>query len=122
MIKRIKFMGVPVADQDRALRFYTEKLGLTVVTDQPMGPGMRWIELGIPGAQTGITLFTPEGHEDRVGGFVNASFSVDDIDATYRELLSREVEILGPPEKEPWGSFVKVKDSEGNVLLLSQAR
>ena len=63
MLKHVKFVGIPVADQDAALKFWTEKMGLRVATDQPMGPGKRWIELAIPGAQTGITLFTPEGHE-----------------------------------------------------------
>lgn len=122
MIKRIKFLGVPVADQDRALRFYTEKLGFHVLTDQPMGPGQRWIELGLPGAQTGITLFTPPGHEDRIGGFLNTSWAVDDIDAAYATLLERGVEMDGPPEKQPWGSFIRIKDSEGNQIIVSQSK
>src|SRR5690242_402784 len=61
MIKRIKFVGVPVKDQDRALEFWTKRIGLQIATDQPMGDGQRWIELKIPGAQTGLVLFTPPG-------------------------------------------------------------
>ena len=49
MLKHVKFVGVPVSDQDAALAFWTEKIGLRVATDQPMGPGKRWIELAIPG-------------------------------------------------------------------------
>ena len=46
MIKGIKFVNIPVADQNRALKFYTELLGFTIATDQAMGPsGQRWIEL-----------------------------------------------------------------------------
>ncbi|HWF11993.1 MAG TPA: VOC family protein [Bryobacteraceae bacterium] len=60
MIKRIKFLGIPVRDQERALRFYTENLGFRVFTDQPFNDKQRWIELTIPGAETGIVLFTPE--------------------------------------------------------------
>ena len=56
MIKAVKFVSVYVSDQDRALAFYTQKLGFTVVTDQPMGPGARWIELRIPGAETGVVI------------------------------------------------------------------
>jgi catechol 2,3-dioxygenase-like lactoylglutathione lyase family enzyme len=119
MIKRIKFIGIPVRDQDRALAFYTEKLGFRVLTDQQFSPTQRWIELSIPGAETGITLFTPEGHEDRIGTFVNTSWEVDNIDTTYSELQGRGVEFQGPPEKQHWGSFVKMLDSEGNVILLS---
>ncbi|MEY2526674.1 MAG: hypothetical protein QOE73_1445, partial [Verrucomicrobiota bacterium] len=44
MIKQIKFVSVPVADQDRALDFYTEKLGFTIITDQPFDDKQRWIE------------------------------------------------------------------------------
>src|SRR5437660_716727 len=45
MIKGIKFVNIPIKDQERALAFYTERLGFTVATDQPMGPaGQRWIE------------------------------------------------------------------------------
>lgn len=119
MIKRIKFLGIPVKDQDRALRFYTEKLGFRILTDQEFKENQRWIELSIPGAETGVSLFTPQGHEDRVGTFVNSSWEVDDVDKAYNELLGRGVEFAGPPQKQPWGSFVMMKDSEGNQIVLA---
>ena len=53
MITHLKFMSIPVADQDRALKFYTEKLGFKVATDQEMGPGRRWIELRLGKARRG---------------------------------------------------------------------
>lgn len=118
MIKRIKFLGIPVRDQDRALRFYTEKLGFRILTDQEFSDTQRWIELSIPGAETGIVLFTPQGHEDRIGTFVNTSWEVDNIDKTYGELLGRGVEFTGPPQKQPWGTFVILKDSEGNQIVV----
>jgi predicted enzyme related to lactoylglutathione lyase len=119
MIKRIKFLGIPVRDQDRALSFYTEKLGFRVFTDQQFSETQRWIELSIPGAETGIVLFTPQGHEDRIGTFVNTSWEVADIDKTYAELQAKGVEFDGPPQKQPWGTFLKMKDSEGNLIVLS---
>lgn len=119
MIKRIKFLGIPVKDQDRALSFYTEKLGFRVFTDQPFSDKQRWIELSVPGADTGVVLFTPDGHEDRIGTFVNTSWEVDDMDATYADLQSKGVEFAGPPQKQPWGTFVILKDSEGNQIVLS---
>lgn len=119
MIKRIKFLGIPVNDQDRALKFYTEKLGFRVLTDQEFSETQRWIELSIPGADTGIVLFTPKGHEDRIGTFVNTSWQVDDVDGVYRELQERGVAFVGPPQKQPWGTFVMMKDSEGNQIVLS---
>ena len=119
MIKRIKFLGIPVRDQDRALRFYTEKLGFRILTDQEFSPTQRWIELSIPGAETGVVLFTPEGHEDRIGTFVNTSWEVASIDKAYEELSARGVEFAGPPEKQPWGNYVIMKDSEGNQICLA---
>ena len=119
MIKRIKFLGVPVRDQERALRFYTEKLGFRILTDQEFSPTQRWIELSIPGAETGIVLFTPEGHEDRIGTFVHTSWEVDNIEKTHQELAERGVEFVSPPQKQPWGVFAIMKDSEGNQIVLS---
>lgn len=119
MIKRIKFIGIPVQDQDRALSFYTEKLGFRVLTDQQYSDKQRWIELSIPLAETGITLFTPDGHQDRIGTFLNSSWEVDDVDKTYAELQAKGVEFVGPPQKQHWGSFVMMKDSEGNQIVLS---
>ena len=119
MIKGIKFVNIPVVDQARALAFYTEKLGFTVATNQPMAPGgQRWIELKIPGADTRVTLFTPPGHENRVGTFVPLSLWSDAVEGTYETLKARGVEFLEPPKKEPWGTSVIFKDSEGNDLHL----
>jgi predicted enzyme related to lactoylglutathione lyase len=119
MIKGIKFVNIPVADQARALAFYTEKLGFTVATNQPMGPdGPRWIELKISGADARVSLFTPPGHEDRVGTFAPLSLWADDVQGTYETLRARGVEFLAPPKKEPWGTSVIFKDSEGNQLHL----
>jgi predicted enzyme related to lactoylglutathione lyase len=117
MIKHLKFASIPTADQQRALEFWTGKMGFKVMTDQPMGK-QRWIELGLPGAQTGIVLFTPEGHEDRIGTFFNGSFHCDDIDHTYRQLTERGVDIT-PPEKQPWGTFSRFRDPDGNTFILS---
>jgi len=119
MIKGIKFVNIPVANQERALAFYTETLGFAVATNQPMGSeGQRWIELKIPGAETRVSLFTPPGHEDRVGTFVPLSLWADDIQGTYETLRARGVEFLAAPKKEPWGTSVIFKDSEGNQLHL----
>lgn len=119
MIKGIKFAGVPVRDQDLALAFYTERLGFKVVTDQPFDERQRWIELGIPGAESRIVLFTPDGAEDRIGSRSNVTFMADDVEATYEELTARGVEFTNPPESMPWGTFAVFEDPEGNTFVLS---
>ena len=121
MLKKLKFTGVPVRDQDRARAFWTEKMGFQVATDQPMGNGQRWIELRIAHSPTRVVLFTPPGHEDRVGTFFNGSLACDDVDATFRQLQQRGVEFVEAPAKQPWGTFAKFKDSEGNTFVLSSS-
>jgi predicted enzyme related to lactoylglutathione lyase len=118
VISRIKFLGIPVADQDRALRFYTEKLGFTVVGDVPFDEKQRWITLAIPGAETTVALFTPPGQEDRVGSFVNMGYLAPDIQKTYEDLAAKGVEFVKPPTQQAWGSYALFKDSEGNVCCL----
>jgi predicted enzyme related to lactoylglutathione lyase len=119
MIKQLKFVTIPTRDQDAGLAFWTEKMGFAIATDQPMSDGKRWIELTIPGAQTGVVLFTPDGQEDRVGTFFNGSFACDDVEYSYKKLSAKGVEFTGPPEKQPWGSFVRFHDPDGNIFLLS---
>src|SRR4051812_3544889 len=119
MIKQIKFVSIPVTDQNRALDFYTDKLGFTIITDQPFDGKQRWIELRIPKADTRVVLFTPEGDEKRIGSFMNMSYSCDDLDKTYEELKNRGVEFEGPPQKQPWGTYAMFKDSEQNSFVLS---
>lgn len=122
MIRGIKFASVPVADQDRALAYYTEQLGFAVRTDQPFDDAQRWIELRIPGADTRIVLFTPEGFEDRIGTPSNIVFWTNDVTKTYEDLVSRGVPFDGKPQEQPWGTFATFKDPDGNQFLLTSKR
>lgn len=118
MIKQIKFVSVPVEDQDRALDFYTEKLGFTIITDQPFDEKQRWIELRVPKAETRVVLFTTDEDKGRVGTFMNMSYTCDDLQQTFEELKKRGVEFESPPKKQPWGNYAIFKDSEGNRFVL----
>jgi catechol 2,3-dioxygenase-like lactoylglutathione lyase family enzyme len=119
MIKAIKFVNIPVKNQDQALNFYTKKLGFQVLTDQPFDGEQRWIELSIPGAETRVVLFTPTGHETRIGTFSDITFMSDNVERTYEEMSARGVEFEHPPKKEHWGTSAIFKDLDGNIFLLS---
>jgi predicted enzyme related to lactoylglutathione lyase len=119
MITQVKFVGIPVKDQQRALAFYRDILGFKVATDQAMGPGQRWIELRIGGAETRVVLFTPSGHEDRIGTFFNGSLQADNVQKTFEELKAKGVEFTQEPKVESWGISAMFKDSEGNQFVLS---
>ena len=122
MISKVKFVSIPVRDQDRAVEFYTKKLGFTVTTDQPFDGTQRWIELAIPGAETSIVLYTPKGQEDRIGTFASMAYVTEDIDKTYEELRAKGVEFVQPPKRESWGTGAVFKDADGNMFALSESR
>ena len=119
MLKRINFVALPVGDQDRALDFYTRKLGLRIFTDQSMG-NMRWIELQIPGAETMLVLDPKPDHVPDPGPKPVLALVADNVQATYEELRAKGVEFTQPPKKEHWGEYAVFKDSEGNLILFAK--
>ena len=118
MITQIKFVSVPVSDQDRSLEFFTKKLGFKVATDQAMGPGQRWIELKIGGADTKLVLYTMPGDEHRIGKAMPLSFQCDNVQRTADELKAKGVEFAQDVKEEPWGTFAIIKDPDGNQFVI----
>lgn len=119
MIRGVKFVSVPVSDQDKALEFYRDVLGFRVKTDQPFTPTQRWIEMSIPGAETGLVLWTPPGQEDRIGSFQPVSLWCEDVFQTAEVLMGKGVEFAQAPKKESWGTSAIFKDPDGNRFVLS---
>lgn len=119
MITQIKFISIPVTNQDRAVDWFTNKLGFKVFTDQAMGPGQRWIEMRIGRAETKLVLYTPPGHENRIGGPVPLAFQCDNVQKTCDELKSRGVEFAQEPKTESWGTSAIIKDPDGNQYVIS---
>src|SRR5277367_1954751 len=117
MIRGVKIVSIPVRNQDVALKFYTEQMGFKVATDQHFGQGQRWIELQIPGADSSLALFTPEGHENRIGGFQSMTFWCDDVFATANAMKAKGVELAAEPRKEVWGTMAIFKDPDGNQFV-----
>lgn len=118
MITHVKFVSIPTGDQDRALAFYTEKLGFKVVTDQPFDSAQRWIELRIAMSETRFVLFTAD-QGPRPGFAFNGALACDNVERTYDELRGRGVEFTGPPQKQAWGTFAMFSDPDGNQFVLS---
>jgi predicted enzyme related to lactoylglutathione lyase len=119
MITHVKFVSIPTRDQARALRFWTEQIGFSVMTDQPFDETQRWIELSIRNSDTRLVLFTPTGHEERIGSFFNGALACDDVEATYRQLSDRGVPFVSAPQTQPWGTFAVFTDPDGNQFVLS---
>ena len=126
MIASIATVTVFVHDQQRAKCFYTETLGMELRQDAEMFPGadMRWISVAPPGCHTEISLF-PMGEQwkhyrETMGKPQSFTLHCDDIDAAYRDLCDKGVQFLGEPQRQPWGSFAVLVDSEGNQIVLGE--
>jgi catechol 2,3-dioxygenase-like lactoylglutathione lyase family enzyme len=118
MITHIKFVSVPTTNQDRALAFYTQKLGFKVVTDQPFDAKQRWIELRLGSSDTHFVLFSADGGP-KPGSPFNGALACDNVEKTYQELKAAGVEFTSAPQKQPWGTFATFNDPDGNQFVLS---
>lgn len=115
----LSVVSVPVADQERAKRFYLDILGFELIRETTFGDDLRWIQLGPPGGEATLTLVT-WFDEMPPGSLRGLVIDTDDIHRDYRELVERGADIAGPPAEQAGGVFCFVKDPEGNVLSLHQ--
>jgi catechol 2,3-dioxygenase-like lactoylglutathione lyase family enzyme len=90
-ITQVGTVIVPVADQNRALEFYLDKLGFEKRADVPFGRGERWVEVAPPGASTTLALIPPREGEP-TGIDTHVSFTTDDIEADHSDLRARGVD------------------------------
>lgn len=119
-IRDVTVVSVPVSDQDRAKKFYTETLGMQLVRDDDSVPGIRWIQVAPPGGGAALTLVTwfgtmPPGS---LRGLVLAS---TDLAADYQRLTGLGVDFGQPPARQPWATEAVLRDPDGNELVLQQA-
>lgn len=122
MLEYIKFTNLPVSNQSRALRFYREKLGMRIVQNSPYKKDWRWIELGIPGAETAIVMVRRE--HAAISELPALVLAVDDVQSTYEELQARGVTFTQGPRPAPWNQedhFALFLDSEGNTVLIGSS-
>ena len=109
-------IGIPVADQDRALAFYLEKLGFERRIDVPYGKGERWVEVAPPGAATTIALVrSREG--DPTGIDMQVRFTTRDAEADHAALRARGVDADAEIMRHPVPMFV-FRDADGNRLRI----
>ena len=87
---------VTVADTDRAIDFYVDKLGFEKVVDVPMGDAGRWVEVAIPGATTTIALAPPPQGQEAGGGQTGICLDTKDVDADHAALKAAGVDVLAP--------------------------
>jgi predicted enzyme related to lactoylglutathione lyase len=132
MITRYLAASVWVMDQDEALAFYTEKLGLMVRNDVTMD-GFRWLTVGAKD-QPDLEIILVEPGPPMVdeeaaqhiralvtkGAIGGGLFATDDCRTTYEELSSRGVEFVQEPAERPYGIEAVFRDNSGNWFSLTQ--
>ena len=125
-----------VHDQDEALAFYTDKVGMEVRSDAtlPEIPGFRWLTIAPRGQDdVAITLMAIPGApvmDEQTGnevrnlvskGFAGTVFlTTDDVRRDYEEMKARGVEFTEEPEERPYGIDCGFRDPSGNSLRLTQ--
>ena len=125
-----------VHDQDEALKFWTEKVGMEVRADVtlPEIPGFRWLTVGptdqpdfaivlmaIPGPPVMDDETHAQVNELMAKGFAGTVFlTTDDCRASYEELKARGVEFSEEPEERPYGIDAGFRDPSGNSFRLTQ--
>lgn len=119
-ITQVATVGIPVADQDRALEFYVGTLGFEKRLDAPFGAGMRWIEVAPSGAVTTIALLPGRPGEPAGPGVdTGIRLTTEDADADHRDLgaagVDTDPEVMRWPGVPPMFSF---RDSDGNTLYV----
>jgi catechol 2,3-dioxygenase-like lactoylglutathione lyase family enzyme len=138
MLKQLTNVQVWVHDQDEALAYYTEKLGLELredVTVPEMG-NFRWLSVGVPGqpdvaitlmAVPGPPVFDDETREQILallakGASGGLFFATDDCRASYEQLKARGVEFQQEPTEQPYGIDAGFRDPSGNSMRMAQLK
>jgi lactoylglutathione lyase len=112
-------VAIPVSDQEKAVRFYVERLGFEVLLDVPMGDGGRWVQVAPPGGRVPIALVAA-GEGGLVGVDTGITFATSDAETDHASLVWRGVdtdELLHWPGVPAMFIF---RDQDGNQLKIME--
>jgi catechol 2,3-dioxygenase-like lactoylglutathione lyase family enzyme len=125
-VPRITQVGrvmVPVSDQDRAIAFYTEKLGFSLIADVPFGDGERWVEVGPPDGGAALALSPPRGGY-QPGRMTGIALESADPRSDHAELSGNGVdvdaELMGGDGTVPLLFFFRDQDSNHLMIVERQ--
>ncbi len=118
----IQDVVVFVRDLDVSKRFYTQQLGLELLTEQRLPTGERWIEVAPPDGSANLAIVEPKPDAPEynlIGGYRWVLFMTEDVDAKYKEWSERGVHFLVAPETPGWGgTYARFEDPDGNAFGL----
>ena len=119
-VTKIGTVVIPVADQDREIEFYVEKLGFEKRADVPFGNGQRWVEVAPGGAVTTIALAPPPPGQSTGNRETGIGLQTEDIDALHAELKAAGVDVDAEVSRmgDPVPPLLWLRDPEGNSLMV----
>jgi catechol 2,3-dioxygenase-like lactoylglutathione lyase family enzyme len=119
-VDKVATVIVPVADQDRVIEFYVEKLGFEKRVDIPFGNGYRWVEVAPAGAETTVALAPPPEGKPTGNRETGISLHTDDIDAFHADLKANGVDVDAEVSRmgDPVPPLFWLRDPEGNTLMV----
>jgi len=115
---KIELVAIPVTDVDRAKAFYVDQVGFHADHDHKVHEGLRFVQLTPPGSACSVVLGVGVT-EMAPGSQKGVQVVVADVEAARQELLSRGVD-ASEVDVQPWGSFVRFSDPDGNTWSLQQ--
>jgi len=119
----LHFAIIYVRDQERAMRFYVDKLGFRVIVDHKFENGPRWIEVSPAdgNANLGLALLQPGDDVARlIGPEARVWFVTEDVNRKYEEWNARGVHFEFPPQEPAWGGIhTRFQDGDGNWFGLA---
>jgi catechol 2,3-dioxygenase-like lactoylglutathione lyase family enzyme len=115
---KIELVAIPVTDVDRAKAFYVDQVGFNADHDHQVNEDLRFVQLTPPGSACSIVLGT--GITDMAPGSQRGVQVVVADAATARESLLEHGVAASDIDVQPWGSFVKFADPDGNTWALQQ--
>jgi catechol 2,3-dioxygenase-like lactoylglutathione lyase family enzyme len=120
-ITQVGTVIVPVSDQDRAIEFYTQTLGLELRTDVPYGEGDRWVDVAPQGADTTIALVPPQQGQS-VGVPLNLGLTTEDVEGDHAALKEAGADVDDIIRAgDPVPDMFFLRDQDGNTMFVVQA-
>ena len=123
-VTKIANVIIPTDDQDSALRFYTDVLGLEKHLEAPFGDGARWIEVAPADSDTVIAICPPGPNTTTGGKETGISLQTDDVDAYHAYLKSQGVDVDAEVSRfgDPVPPMFWLRDPEANTLQVIQGQ
>jgi predicted enzyme related to lactoylglutathione lyase len=125
MLEKVFYTTMLVSDQDRALDFYTNVLGLEQRVDNPTPDGLRFLTVGVNGQDFQLVLWPgTRGEAQPTQGRIPPACTIetDDLRKEYEALKSRGVKFDTDVLEFPWGYVAQFEDPDGNRLQLREGR